>query len=232
MQQPARPAGQDRASARSRAGSPADAQLVALDARREELKSQLQSLTDRRAMLSAQMEDAQGAAQRDLQARIATLDQRTARLDNELNGVDDAINAAIAQGATRESGFDQLIRGAFTQTAPRREGLFNRGSDDGITTILAGQGIGFVLLGLVLWRGLRRRVASGIARLAPDDANRIAQLQSAVDVMAVEIERISEGQRYVAKVLNERLALGEGPAAQLPVRRGDAEPARSGDGHG
>jgi hypothetical protein len=204
-------------------------ELEALDARRSELKSQLSSLTERRALLSAQMEEAQGPAQADLRARINALDQRTARIDDELNAIDDAVNAAIARGATRApSGFDKLIQGAFTPTTPPRPSPFGRdfGRDfgGGMANVLFAQGIGFVLISLVLWRSLRRRGPASVARLAPDDANRLEQLQRSVDVMAVEIERISEGQRYVTKILNDQLpSIGAGAAEPLPTRGRDAE---------
>ena len=35
-------------------------------------------------------------------------------------------------------------------------------------------------------------------------ADRLAKLDNAVDAMAVEVERISEGQRFVTKLLAER----------------------------
>lgn len=40
---------------------------------------------------------------------------------------------------------------------------------------------------------------------------RIAHIEQAVDAIAVEIERISEGQRFTTRLLSER------PAAQLPA---------------
>lgn len=39
------------------------------------------------------------------------------------------------------------------------------------------------------------------------DQRRFDQLQQSVDVIALEVERISEGQRYVTKILNETNAL-------------------------
>jgi hypothetical protein len=46
-------------------------------------------------------------------------------------------------------------------------------------------------------------------------AMRLAQMQQSLDTMAVEIERISEGQRFVTKLLSER----EKAAASLPADR-------------
>jgi hypothetical protein len=37
-----------------------------------------------------------------------------------------------------------------------------------------------------------------------DTAQRIVQIQQSIDAMALEIERISEGQRFVTKLLAER----------------------------
>ena len=89
-----------------------------------------------------------------------------------------------------------------------------------MVNLLIGQGVGFLLLAFLLWRGLRRRVSASFARLAPEDSNRIDQLQRSVDVMAVEVERISEGQRYVAKLMGEQSpAIGAGAA--VPARRAD-----------
>jgi hypothetical protein len=45
------------------------------------------------------------------------------------------------------------------------------------------------------------------------DAARVARLEIAVEALAIELERIGEGQRYTVKLLEERLpqALGPGP---------------------
>ena len=58
------------------------------------------------------------------------------------------------------------------------------------------------------------------ARLA-DLADRMGKLDNAVDAMAVEIERISEGQRFVTKVLAER---GTTPALPDATRAGGSAP--------
>jgi hypothetical protein len=39
---------------------------------------------------------------------------------------------------------------------------------------------------------------------------RLAQIERAVDAIAVETERISEGQRFTSKLLGERSAIGSG----------------------
>jgi hypothetical protein len=82
--------------------------------------------------------------------------------------------------------------------------------------MLIGQGLTFLLLLFILFRGMRQRVGASFARLAPEDTNRIDQLQRSVDVMAVEVERISEGQRFVSKLLNDQSsAVGSGDAVRV-----------------
>jgi hypothetical protein len=43
-------------------------------------------------------------------------------------------------------------------------------------------------------------------------ARRMAELQHSMDAMAIEIERISEGQRFITKVMSER------PVAEIPAQ--------------
>ena len=56
-----------------------------------------------------------------------------------------------------------------------------------------------------------------LGRTASDE--RLARVEQAVEAIAIEIERVSEGQRYVTKLLNERAQpLIEGVAAPVPVQ--------------
>ena len=63
-----------------------------------------------------------------------------------------------------------------------------------------------------VWRGTLKNV-----RTAPDESNvRLERMEHAVDAIAIEIERVAEGQRFVTKVLAER------PAAAAVVERAEA----------
>jgi hypothetical protein len=57
------------------------------------------------------------------------------------------------------------------------------------------------LVGIIAWS--RRRKGVGSAELSAIN-ERLARMEQAIDAMAVETERISEGQRFTAKLLNER----------------------------
>jgi prefoldin subunit 5 len=63
-------------------------------------------------------------------------------------------------------------------------------------SVLAPLALAFARL---LWKRANRQPAIS------DDANRkLEQLMQAVDTIAIEVERISESQRYLTKVVNER----------------------------
>ena len=66
-------------------------------------------------------------------------------------------------------------------------------------------------------RALARRIESGAsARLSgvasAESDERLRRIEQAVEAMAVEVERVSEGQRFVTKLLAERSVAGP-PAA-------------------
>src|ERR1035437_6234298 len=67
--------------------------------------------------------------------------------------------------------------------------------------------VAFCVVGFPLARAFARRIDRKTefkAVAAPDPAPHIRQLQDSVDAMAIELERISEGQRFTAKLLAER----------------------------
>jgi hypothetical protein len=77
---------------------------------------------------------------------------------------------------------------------------------------------------LKMWLGHRERTRSGVQTrtgVAASD-ERLARVEQAVEAIAIEIERVSEGQRFVTKLLNEKAnpLKSEAPVA-LPVRRVD-----------
>jgi hypothetical protein len=59
-------------------------------------------------------------------------------------------------------------------------------------------------LGVPLVRSYIRRKESEQRQIPPISDARLERMEAAIDAMAVEIERISEGQRFVTKLLAER----------------------------
>jgi len=68
-------------------------------------------------------------------------------------------------------------------------------------------------IGIPLVRSYVRRKDATPTALNPATDHRLARMEAAIESMAIEIERISEGQRFVTKLLAER---ERAPAALPP----------------
>ncbi len=79
--------------------------------------------------------------------------------------------------------------------------------DEAIVIPLAGMFMIIVLaIGVPLVRALGRRweTEAKVPRSDPESTHRLAHIEQAIDAMALEIERISEGQRFVTRLLSDR----------------------------
>ena len=180
--------------------------VAVLQARRSELSRQQESADGRRRQLSEQIRRADGADKAGLEARLAVLDTRMARLESDI----DEVGVQLASPAA--------ARVAST-TAPQDFGLRVSHVDPEAIFIPF---IVFVLcpiavsISRLIWkRGSRQHAPA----FPTDSAQRLERIEQAMDAIAVEVERVSEGQRFVTRLLSERGAAL--PSAGLP-----AEPVR------
>ena len=187
-----------------------EAQLEALKARREELSNQLQSVDGRRSKMLSQLRATDDpTAIKGLQDRLALLDARQLQLESDL-----------AQTGQQLSNGAGLIAG--TATAP----AFFAGWGSGQTLALSIVTVVCVLGPLAV--GFARTMSRRAGRPAPpppifnEMAERLERVEGAVETIALEIERISEGQRFVTKLLSESQ-----PAPMLGAGQRSAEPVRS-----
>jgi len=74
-----------------------------------------------------------------------------------------------------------------------------------------------VAIARLLWK--RATAVAAPSRPSAADSERLARVEQSIDAMAVELERMGEGQRFVTKLLAERN--GAEPAEALPVRPGE-----------
>jgi hypothetical protein len=191
--------------------------VQALRARRSELSRQLTSASDRRDELSRQLEDAEGVNRAGIEQRIAQLDQRIMSIEADI-----AANGRLLSLAPVSS----LPTSQETSSPPTPFGL-SPGQITGISIV----GTIFVLfpLAIAMARNIWRR-GSRLAAVpaSPESAQRMERLEQAVDAIAIEVERISEGQRYVTRLLTEGSApaLSVGQRAAEPVRLPDREALR------
>jgi hypothetical protein len=178
-------------------GPRTQAEISALKARRSELSNQLESVDSRRSSLLKQLKsNGDPVAVKGLEARLQLLDARQLQLESDLQQTGQLLSSASAG----------LV--ASTSDAPRFAGF--TGNQTMGLSVLAIIFIGFPLaigLAKALWRiSLKPAVPP---QALTETAQRLERLESSVDAIAIEVERISEGQRFVTKLLSE----GQGATA-------------------
>jgi hypothetical protein len=187
--------------------SPTAQDWAALRARRSELSSQLNSAQSRRDRLAQSLKQAEGASRVGLEQRIIALDQRILQLEADLGETGRLLATAPPNViATTEQRI--AANGPRSQDVAMVASIFT-------VFVLAPLAIAFARL---LWK---RATAPSAPRTAPEIAQRLERLEQAVDTIAIEMERVSEGQRFMTRVLTE----GNGFAA-LPAGQRAAEPVR------
>lgn len=190
------------------------AEFESLQLRREELRAQIEALTDRRGEIAQQRLETKarigsGAPDGPLFAELTrTMDElgrRIVQLDREWVEVNDALLTATRRGIAGED-VHVIAEPPPPPAIPTIHvggSRFDAGvADPRFLTLLAGEAVLFVLLGVIGWRYLKRKYERRV--IDPPPMQDVAQLRHAVDAIALEVERISEGQRYVTKLLSEK----------------------------
>jgi hypothetical protein len=178
-------------------------------AMRKELGDQLEHLQDTRRELSARLQDPEtgGADKAGIEARIAATDARIATLDKQIAEAD----AAVARAAG--------IPGAVVEEPPP----FERPGPPEEAFVIGGLFIVCAILpiSIAFARRIWRRSAGAVTALPQEMMDRLTRLDQAVDAIAVEVERIGEGQRFMTRVLAEKppAAAALGAASEQRERR-------------
>jgi hypothetical protein len=168
--------------------------MRALTTRRQELSDQLTSVSDRRHDLSMELQGTADAGARvGLLERIGVLDKRILQLENDIAVTGSQLAAApsdligIAEAARDEPQGDEFPEGVMV----------------GGSSVLFASVIFFLFV-----RRLRRRRSRGAPPLENESALRLQRLEQGMEAIAIEIERVSEGQRFVTKLLSEQQPVG------------------------
>ena len=77
-----------------------------------------------------------------------------------------------------------------------------------------------IAIGYPLARAYAKKIERGndTARVPSDVSARLERMEQAIDSIAVEVERISEGQRFTTKLLSERSSAPVGGDVSPPGR--------------
>ena len=198
--------------------------LAALQAQAVELVARLAGLRTEQRLVQRQISrlPADAPLRTEQIARMSELNAQVARAEGQLS----AVRAEVAQRLGLNT--NQISETAQPLPPPP---FRSRGADPdmvvGMSFVLA---MCFVLpLSIAwakrIWRGRSPIVAPKTDELAP----RMDRLEHAVDAIAIEIERVSEGQRFVTRLLTEGSApaLSVGQKAAEPVRVPDREALRA-----
>lgn len=189
------------------------AEVRELRAQREELSNQLISATERRRRIA---EEIQNTSTRDvatrtgLEERMRLLDQRILQLETDITTTGRQLSSAPAQlmamAEARESGGDGFEEGMMI---------------GGFSTIVMAS-----LLILFLRRRWRRPTTRA-DDIGSDAIQRLQRLEHGLDAIAIEIERVTEGQRFVTKLLSEPTSpLGASSRRGQPAHAELEDPAK------
>ena len=171
---------------------------------RDELNSQMDRLKDERRDITNRLngeEQISSADKAGLEKRLTTVDGRIDALDKQLAQADAQVASAAA------------MPGAIVERPPEPrhgppEAAFVLG---GIFLFVA-----IFPISIAFARRIWRRSANAVATLPQEIIERFTQIDQAVESIAVEVERIGEGQRFITRVLSEQ---GR-PALAEPAPRG------------
>ncbi len=154
-----------------------------------------------------------GPARAGLEGRVAVLDERIMQLETDIAANGKAMAAAQVSEFTSGS------------TVAPWYGPFSSGQLTGISIVsivLIWAPLAFAAARTMLRRWAHPKPAPQVL----ESAARLERMEQAVEAVAIEIERISEGQRFVTQLMAKREqmpALAVGQAAAEPIRVGDAQ---------
>lgn len=182
----------------------------ALQQRERTLRGQLQDAAERRNSVAGNLRDADEQARQGYVERLKVLDARILGLENEISNTVARLAAAPAQ-ARNEATVSQVRP---EQVAANVENILERA----IPIVAIVTVFGIFPVAIAMSRFIWKRSTSPTVRAGPDRGtqDRLEQLQQSIDAIAIEVERISEGQRFVTKLMSDR-QLGKGVAEPVAV---------------
>jgi len=195
-------------------GTSPRATYEALKAKREVLGEYMSRLLNRRNNVAERLNNPNvtPAEREALEQHLQELNGRIIDMEKQLHASDAEVAAAAGvPGAAAPDSRDIAAAG------PPEEMLI-------VGTVFGG--IAVVILAIAYARRLWKSTTKVISEVPAAFEARLTRFEQSLDAVAIEIERVSEGQRFLTKVLAEQVprAIGAGPAQPIETRAGVAEP--------
>ena len=185
-----------------------------LRARFDELQNQRQLLADRRANVAGSYERATGISKEGIGARLSVMDKSMVQIESDLASVGQAMVNRPQTGSLFPPGLPNQGR---TRNVPAAE------------VVVVGFGVFLATMVIAVpaavrrakRRWLRESPLQGTANIA-GASDRLDRIEHAVDAIAIEIERVSENQRFMTRLMTETQLAGT-----LAAVRNSAEAGKS-----
>ncbi|MBC8085926.1 MAG: hypothetical protein H7Z40_01575 [Phycisphaerae bacterium] len=169
-----------------------------------ELSRQLNSANSRREELTRDLRRTSGDAKAGLQTRITVLDERLVQLEKDIAENGRQLASVGGRGA-EDASTTQAVSG------PMGLGASNITAISVVFTIFVMFPIALAMARLLWKRGTRIGKAPSAN---PESELRLERVEQGVDAIAIEIERISEGQRFVTQLMTHGDKVGSLGAGQ------------------
>ena len=166
------------------------ADVEALKAKRSELSRQLTSVQSRRDDVSKELLRTSGPSAKGLEQRLSVMDERIVQLERDI--------AANGRELARAPG--ELVS---EEATAERYGPFSSGQLTAISIVSIVMVLGPLVIAAARMMFKRASQPKPSPQLLEGTA-RLERIEQAVDAMSIEIERISEGQRFVTQLMSSK----------------------------
>jgi hypothetical protein len=171
-----------------------------MQALRDELSNQLTSAINRRADLNRLLQNPLVANRPGLEVRVAQLDGRISEIEDQI-----AVNGRNMTSVPNALANNTSTGSPFGNSGSSR---LNGGQVTALTIVFFVMVLFPVALTFsrLLWRRGSIKQVAGPSR---EETARLDNIERGIEAIAIEMERVTEGQRYVTKILTERQPVRE-----------------------
>lgn len=170
-------------------------EIEGLRSRRSELINQLNRASNRREEVLDELRDASNAERAGLEQRLTALDSRMVQIEADIAATERALtNASPAMlGAAAQA--EEAAELARRQAEPP--------VDEDTIAIIASMAMVLLIPIVIAYARRIWKRPQAVRALPIATEGRLERIEQAVEAIAIEVERVSEGQRFVTKLLSD-----------------------------